>query len=356
MNFHHASKRNKMILIGVSILVLLCGGGALVLSRLGNFSINLPLKHTAEFSPDPQIDWPQELAVQGNQLVNSQGAALRLRGVMIPDPAVLRGRGKFKASLFADIAGLGANVVRIPVHPENWVNDPDYLWRYLDPAVTWAAQNGLYVIIDWHYIGNVETGAGEQMPDLEQQPRALTDEFWTAVAAYFHAAPNVIFEIFNEPQSISAADWARNAGQIVATIRSQGAGQLVICGGVEYSKDLSWFVGHPLEDSNVAYAAHIYPSHGRSMWDHWFGDLVSEHPVLVSEWGFMQSSSSPETSYLVGSAEDYGQPLLDYMKEKSIGWVACWYDDDWLPPMFESGWKELNPYGRFIADALHGGE
>ena len=104
------------------------------------------------------------------------------------------------------------------MRPENWVRDKDYLWRYLDPLVGWAGELCLYVIIDWHYIGNVETGAGAQMPDTPQQPKELTLAFWRLVASYFRDAPHVLFEVFNEPAAISALDWRRSASEIVQAI------------------------------------------------------------------------------------------------------------------------------------------
>lgn len=34
----------------------------------------------------------------------------------------------------------------------------------------------MYVIIDWHYIGNIETGGGDEMPDFATPPMELTTE------------------------------------------------------------------------------------------------------------------------------------------------------------------------------------
>jgi hypothetical protein len=35
-----------------------------------------------------------------------------------------------------------------------------------------------------------------------------------------------------------------------------------------------------------------------------------------------------------------------------MGWVACWYDDEWLPPMYEKGMKELTRYGGVVLGEL----
>lgn len=50
-------------------------------------------------------------------------------------------------------------------------------------------------------------------------------------------APNVIFELFNEPQGISSAQWHDPATGIIRLIRAQGANQLVIIGGTDYAAE-----------------------------------------------------------------------------------------------------------------------
>ncbi|MEN6523095.1 MAG: hypothetical protein ABFD14_05145, partial [Anaerolineaceae bacterium] len=57
-------------------------------------------------------------------------------------------------------------------------------------------------------------------------------------------------------------------------------------------------------------------------------------------------------SYLSGDEESYGKPFLKYLDDRDIGWVACWYDDEWLPPMFTQGWTGYTNYGDFIIREL----
>ena len=217
------NRKSRIIVIVVLAITLVCGGLYVYASQFGHLSLNLPVKQDAVFTADNISDYPGLLKVNQNRILDSAGQAVILRGVMPPDPEVLREKGKFNRNFFADIQATQANVIRIPVHPANWVQDPDYLWRYLAPIVKWAGELNLYVIIDWHYIGNVATGAGAQMPDIEADPKELTLEFWQLMATYFRDTPNVIFEIFNEPESITADEWRSNAIEIIDLIRKQGA-------------------------------------------------------------------------------------------------------------------------------------
>lgn len=338
-----------------SLIILL----AIVIEISPRGRIVLPVKHRPQFdasiytSPEGSAGFPAPLQAHGNQIVTLDGTPVRLRGLMPPDPARLDTRGKFNREFYARIQETGANVIRISVHPDYWLGDADYLWRHIDPIVGWAGQMNMYAIIDWHYIGNIQTGQGAEMPDIEEEPSELTMEFWRQISAYFRTTPHVIFEIWNEPAGgINADTWQKYAVRIIRTIRDQGARQLVVVGGVDYSRDLSWVLEDPVPDNNVAYTTHIYPAHTSPMWDHWFGEVSEVVPVLVTEWGFMDENRKGAPFYLAGSAESFGEPLLEYLDDHGIGWVACWYDDEWDPPMFNQGWKPPTKYGAFVFEKL----
>jgi hypothetical protein len=341
----------KIVGIVLGVLALLIAVLVVVVIVSPNGRLVLPVEHKPQFEPTAGAE--VSLRVRGNELVDAEGHVVRLRGLMPRDPASLDSRGLFNRDFYAQVAATEANAVRIAVHPESWVHDPDYLWRHLDPIAGWAGELGMYMIVDWHYIGNIVSGTGDEMPDIEEPPRELTLEFWNQVSAYFRDAPNVVFEIWNEPAGgIAAQTWQRSAAEIVQAIRAQGAKQPIIVGGIDYSRDLSWVLENPIQDDNIVYAAHIYPAHSRSQWDHWFGQVSQVYPVLATEWGFMDENRAEGPSYLAGSRSGYGEPFLEYLDAHGIGWIACWYDDDWKPPMYTKGWNAPTEYGNFVLEEL----
>ncbi len=208
------------------------------------------------------------------------------------------------------------------------------------------------MIIDLHFIGNIANGSGDQMPDIEIPAAEFSDQFWSQIAPYFKDAPNVLFEIYNEPADISTADWINSSTHLVDLIRSLGITQPLIVGGVEYSKDLSWVLDSPIDDDNLVYASHIYPAHSSQSWDHWFGAVAERYPVLITEWGYLDAKTVDGPVYLAGSKEGYGDPFLAYLDSRDIGWVACWYDGEWLPPMFTTDGKSMNEYGQWVIGEL----
>lgn len=347
-------KSTRKIFISIVLsLSVICAALLLIAPRYGNLSINLPLEHKPAFTVDTSA-YPSQLRAEGNKLVDANGQIVTLRGLMPADPAVLRRKGNFDRPFFDGMADSGANVIRLPVHPERWKRDPDYLWRYLDPAVQWNGENGVYTIIDLHFIGDIGTDRGAQMPDIKIASEDFALEFWLQTASYFKDTPHVIFEIFNEPADISASDWRTKAQALVDAIRSTGAGQLIIVGGTEYSRNLSWVLAEPIKGENIAYAAHIYPAHGRYSWQRWFGDVAEKYPVVMTEWGWMESDPGGKQPYLVGRQVSYGEPLMEYLDQRGIGWVACWYDDEWKPAMFAPDFEQITPFGEFVLQRLSG--
>jgi hypothetical protein len=333
----------------VAVLVLLFAG--LTLLGAGHLSIRTPVSQLDEFDCAGCPAYPPRLVAEGHQLVRSDGSPVRLRGVMVPALDRLSDQGRLGLELFQAVAAAGANVVRLPVDPETWRSDPEYLARYLDPAVRWAGEAGLYAIVDLHMIGNVETGAGQAMPEAPARP--LANDFWHAVSTYFRAAPHTLFEIFNEPAGITADAWQPVAADLVRTIRSGGAQQLVIVGGVDFASDASWVADTPIADDDVAYAVHIYPGTGLD-WRHSFGEIAARYPVLVTEWGFMDENPSPSQGYLNGSRATYGDRLMAFLGERGIGWVACWWDAEWEPPMLTGAGGGYTRLGQFVMEQLAG--
>ena len=97
--------------------------------------------------------------VEGNHFVGPDGNELVFRGLCFSDPVKLVYEGQWNEAYFAEAAAWGANVVRFAVHPENinrfgW----DETFAAMDEGIRWARQYGLYVIMDWHSIGNLVNG------------------------------------------------------------------------------------------------------------------------------------------------------------------------------------------------------
>ena len=67
-------------------------------------------------------------------------------------------QGHWSKDHFVKVKEMGAKLVRIPVHPVAWrERTPAEYIKLLDQAVGWCTELEMYVILDWHTIGNLET-------------------------------------------------------------------------------------------------------------------------------------------------------------------------------------------------------
>ena len=87
-----------------------------------------------------------------------------------------------------------------------------------------------------------------------------------------------------------------------------------------------------MKESNIVYAAHIFPNKKQGM--QVLDEISDNIPVIVTEWGYISNEEPVKQNYLVGGRDNYGMPMLQLMERKGISWVACWYDDYWEPRCF----------------------
>ena len=99
---------------------------------------------------------PGRISVQGNHFVTADGKTIIFRGLDTSDPDKLQRNGEWNKHYFEMAKSWGANIVRIPVHPAAWhIHGKKNYLKLLDQGVEWAKEEDLYVIIDWHSIGNL---------------------------------------------------------------------------------------------------------------------------------------------------------------------------------------------------------
>jgi len=165
----------------------------------------------------------------------------------------------------------GANTIRFQVsQPGLDFTDPLYSDSYLDrvaAAVALAHAHGLAVILSVQDQDGL--GGGTRHP----QPSDATIRDWQALASRFNADPDVMYEMFNEPQNrATPAGWSvwRDGGppegnqgvpavghqNVLDAIRATGANNLVLADGAQYAQLLDGLP--PLDDplGQIAYAVH----------------------------------------------------------------------------------------------------
>jgi endoglucanase len=308
------------------------------------------------------------LRVQGNRIINNAGEAVVLRGLALADPDQLLRDGHWDAEYFRQAHDWGAKVVRIPIHPRYWRDrGPEAYLSLLDQGIEWSKQSNMYVILDWHSIGDLVSGVFDNSWGIYPTTLSETLDFWRRVARRYRNEPQVAFyEIFNEPtQYVDGRDtgtswsqWRRIAGQIVAMICDVNPDAIAIVGGLDWAYDLQPVAADPVQHPNVVYAVHPYPQKRPEPWEtYWeadFGALTAQYPVFATEFGFETAEQTPGGSVAVATVE-YGRRIIRFLEERNISWTVWCFHPTWGPTLLADwNYTPTRPAGEFFRGVLLG--
>jgi len=141
--------------------------------------------------------------------------------------------------------------------------------------------NGIYVIVDWH-------------DDNAQNHLAESIAFFEEIARQYGDKPNVIYEIYNEPQQVSWTTVVKPyADSVVKHIRAIDPDNLIIVGTPTWSQDVDVASLNPLTANNIAYTLHFYAAtHKQSLRNKAQAALNNGIALFVTEFGTCESSGT----------------------------------------------------------------
>jgi endoglucanase len=297
------------------------------------------------------------VSVNGNRVVNQRGETVRLLGVNRSGAEYTCLAGKHIFDGPADSASVQAMVawrvdaVRVPLNEDCWLGINGVSRAVAGPAYQQAIEkyvgtlesHGIVAILDLHWAAPGKYLARGQwpVPDLDHAPK-----FWTSVARAFASNHGVIFDLFNEPYITSWSCWRdgcttrytparktvsyRSAGMqaLVNAVRSTGAGQPIMLGGLKYSSDDSqWFDFEPADpDHQLIAGFHTYnfgSCNAEACWNSTIAPLAAKVPVITGEMG----ENGCKQTYI-----DHYMAWADGHDVSYLGWA--WDATD--PP---SGWR-----------------
>jgi aryl-phospho-beta-D-glucosidase BglC (GH1 family) len=310
--------------------------------------------------PDPFVPTApmSALQVNGNRIVDESGATVVLRGLALADPDQVARDGHWDEHYFQQARSWGARVVRIPIHPQFWrARGPKAYVALLDQAVGWAEQRGMYVILDWHSIG--DPVAGRYQDAIYQTTQDETKAFWTTVSTRYMNDPAVAFyELWNETTNLGSSttwhDWKGLAEQLIDLVRVQRSNAIAIVGGFNWSYDLTPVGADPVLRGNVAYSVHPYPIKrgpiNTTAWGSDFGYLTATYPVFATEFGF---DTDPSDTVANATADGYGKSITDYFASKGMSWTVWCFHPTWSPVLLKDwSYAPAEPQGTFFQTLL----
>jgi aryl-phospho-beta-D-glucosidase BglC (GH1 family) len=288
------------------------------------------------------------IRVEGNRFVDPRGETVIFKGVSIGDPDKLDKNGRWSKELFREIKDWGANLIRVPVHPVAWrARGSAGYFELLDQALVWATELELYLMIDWHTIGNLQSGLYQHPMYDTTGPE--THQFWRSVALRYQGVPTIAFyELFNEPTvfngTLGEASWEKWKAineELITIIYAHDQSVIPLVAGFNWAYDLKPVAEAPIEKEGIGYVSHPYPQKVEApfeeKWERDFGFVADRYPVFVTEFGYT-SADAPDAHVPVISSDDYPETVIGYFEKKGISWAAWCFDPDWGPHLI-SDWE-----------------
>ena len=237
----------------------------------------------------------------------------------------------------------------------------DATFEAMDKGVEWAKQHGMYVIMDWHSIGNLKDAKfTNQMYDTDLEE---TFKFWRTVAQRYADEPTVaLYELYNEP-TVTGPDtgectweeWKGIQEQIIDTIRVYNPNAVCLCAGFNWAYDLTPVAVAPIDRPNVAYVSHPYPMKREQPWEEqWeadFGYVADTYPVICTEIGFCLENEKGAHIPVI-STDVYGHHITEYFEKKGISFTVWCFDTDWSPTLITDWDFTPSTQGRFFKEYL----
>ena len=295
------------------------------------------------------------ISVRGNKFVDPEGNVILFRGLSISDPDRIASLGHWNKEHFIKVKEMGAMVVRIPVHPNAWRGrTPTEYINLLDQAVEWCTELNMYIMLDWHSIGNLTTGLFQD--PMYETTLQETYSFWRITARRYAGHNTIAFwELFNEPSTyrgqlgtVAWDEWKKICEEEIGIIRAYNPQALVLVAGFDWAYDLTPIREAPINANNVGYVTHPYANKRTQPWEpKWemdFGFAADRYPVVATEFGGAQA----------GEPNTYGPTIFRYLEGKGISWVVWCFDPQWGPTLIRDWDYTLNPAGEFAKNIMTG--
>ena len=311
------------------------------------------------------------ISVKGNKFVDPNGNTILFRGLSISDPDKLEIQGHWSKDHFAKAKEMGASLIRIPVHPVAWrERTPAEYLKLLDQAVGWCTELDMYVMLDWHTIGNLET---ELFQDpMYETTKQETYDFWRTMARHYAGHNTVAFyELFNEPTTyqnqlgpVSWDAWKKSIEELITIIRAYNHQAIPLVAGFDWAYDLTPLLlephrrrGNRLHHPSLLQQA--VPALGTEVGGRFRFRRreVPHHRHRIRRLRAAAGRGRPAGPGVCRRANRnaaYGPAIIKYLEGKGISWTVWCFDPEWGPTLIRNWNYDLTPSGEFAKAAMHG--
>lgn len=190
------------------------------------------------------------------------------------------------------------------VEPDKgYIKDPLGSVQNVRAVVDAAIKAGIYVIIDWHS-HNINLS----------EAKAFFKEMATVYGKY----PNVIYELFNEPDKERWEDVKAYSIELIKIIRAIDPDNIILVGSPQWDQAIHLPAADPIKGfDNLMYTMHFYAgTHKQWLRDRTDQAIAKGLPVFVSESAGMEASGNGPIDHVEWQA------WIDWMDKRGLSWVA----------------------------------
>jgi endoglucanase len=249
------------------------------------------------------------LTVNQNSILDKKGEIVQLRGISM-SWSIWRGQKYYNEEVLNWlIDDFKINVIRLAMAIEpagGYLQHPEKQKYLIEKLIQQSVKRGIYVVIDWH-----DHNANNHVEHSKT--------FFAAMAKKYKNIPNVIYEIWNEPERQSLAVVKCYAATIIPEIRKYDKENLIIVGSPHWDQDIDLMATSPLTGfQNIAYSFHFYasePSHQEKLMARANKAIKLGLPIFITEWGVGEANG--DGIFDKAKTENW----LNWMEENKLSWI-----------------------------------
>ncbi len=279
-----------------------------------------------------------QLKVQNGIIVNSKDQAPQLRGISL-SWSIWGGRKYYNPEVvnwLADDFKVTLLRVSMAIEPDSgYLKDPVGQEKLVTSVIDAGIKKGLYVLIDWH-----DHHADK---NLEQ-----SKAFFSKMAKKYAGVPNVIYEVWNEPEKEAWSTIKNYSIAVINEIRKYDNENLIVVGSPNWDQHVDVAAKDPITGQrNIAYSFHFYasdPNHQEGLMARADEAIRLKLPLFVTEWGVGEANGDGVFD------EQKTAKWLNWMESNKLSW-ANWNitDKKETTAILEPG---ANPKGKWTAEEL----
>ena len=247
-----------------------------------------------------------DLQVQETQLVDQNNRAVVLRGMSFGwhslwprfynKSAVDWLKKDFKCTIVRAAMG-------IEFGKDTYKDNPKIAQQKIEAVIKGSIKSDIYVLVDWH-------SHNINLPEAKR--------FFEVISKKYGKYPNVIYEIFNEPDHETWSEVKSYSEEIIKVIRKNDPDNIILVGSPHWDQDVNLVADDPiLNQKNIMYTLHFYAAtHKQELRDKAEYALQKGIPIFVSESAGMEASGDGNLDV------DSWKTWIDWMETRKISWIT----------------------------------